>query len=328
MRAFLAGASGAIGSRLVPRLIAAGHEVIGTHHSPAGAERLRALGARPVALDLLDARAVREAVVEAQPEAIVHQATAIANARFGRSLDRTFAQTNRLRTEGTDALLAAARAAGVSRFVAQSFAPYRYVREGGPVKSEQDPLDPTPPPKMRETWAAMSHLEDAVTGAGGIALRYGGFYGASNDGLIEPVRKRRLPIIGDGGGVFSFIHLEDAASATVLALDHDGPAIYNVVDDEPAPVREWLPVLADALGAKPPRRLPSWLARVLAGEVAVLMGTEARGASNAKAKRELGWTPSYPTWRLGFTAAYSAPALAGARGDDARGDELRVRVRS
>jgi 2-alkyl-3-oxoalkanoate reductase len=306
MRVFIAGASGAIGSRLVPQLIERGHEVIGTYRSPGRAETLRALGATPVALDLLDTRAVRKAVLESEADAIVHQATALAAARFGRSLDRTFSQTNRLRTDGTDALLAAAREAGVGRFVAQSFASYRYAREGGQVKTEDDPLDPTPPPNTGETNAAMTYLDRAVTDAGGIALRYGGFYGAAGDGLIEPVRKRRFPIVGDGGGVMSFIHLDDAATATVLALEHDGPAIYNIVDDEPAPVREWLPVLADALGAKPPRHFPAWLARLVAGEAAVAMGTEARGASNAKAKRELGWTLRYPSWRTGFAAAYAS----------------------
>jgi nucleoside-diphosphate-sugar epimerase len=310
MRVFVAGASGAIGTRLVPFLTGAGHEVIGTHNSSASAERVLALGARPIALDLLDPRAVREAVLEAEPDAIVHQATALASARFGRSLDRTFAQTNRLRSEGTDALLAAAREAGVSRFVAQSFASYRYAREGGPVKTEDDPLDPTPPPNTLETNAAMRHLDEAVTAAGGIALRYGGFYGGPNDGLVAPVRKRQFPIVGDGGGVMSFIHLDDAAAATVLALDHQGPAIYNIVDDEPAPVRDWLPVLADALGAKPPRRLPAWLARLFGGHAAVVMGTESRGASNAKAKRELGWTLRYPSWRDGFFAAYANGAAA------------------
>jgi 2-alkyl-3-oxoalkanoate reductase len=310
MRVFVAGASGAIGSRLVPQLIDAGHEVIGTHNSPASAELLRTLGAKPVMLDLLDTRAVRKAVLEAEPEAIVHQATALGNAKWGRSFDKAFAGTNELRTKGTDALLAAAREAGVRRFVAQSFASYRYAREGGPVKTEDDPLDPTPPGNARRSFAAMRYLDQAVTDAGGIALRYGGFYGAANDGLIEPVRKRQFPIVGDGNGITSFIHLEDAAAATVLALEHDGPTIYNIVDDEPAPVREWLPVFAQALGAKPPRRIPTWLARLVAGEAAVVMGTDARGASNAKAKRELGWTPRYPTWRTGFEAVYSAIAVA------------------
>ena len=306
MRVFVAGASGAIGTRLVPQLIERGHEVIGTSRSPRNAERVRALGAQPIVLDLLDRDAVIEAVAAAQPDAIVHQATALADVKFSRNLDRTFAPTNRLRTEGTDALVAAARAADVRRFVAQSFASFRYAREGGPVKTEDDPLDPTPVSTTRETNAAMRYLDQAVIDAGGIALRYGGFYGAANDGLLAPVRKRQFPIVGEGGGVSSFIHLDDAAAATVLALEHDGgPAIYNVVDDEPAPVREWLPVLANVLGAKPPRHFPRWLARLFAGEAGVVMGTESRGASNAKVKRELGWTPRYPSWREGFAAAYA-----------------------
>jgi nucleoside-diphosphate-sugar epimerase len=305
MRVFVVGASGAIGSRLVPQLIDAGHEVIGAHTSPSSGERVRALGARPVALDLLDARAVRTAVLENEPDAIVHEATALANARFGRNFDRTFAQTNRLRTKGTDNLLAAAREARVERFVAQSNVTFRYAREGGMVKSEDDPLDTKPVAGAVESRAAMNYVDDAVIARGGIALRYGIFYGAANDGLIEPVRKRQFPIVGDGGGFMSWIHLDDAAAATVLALEHDGPAIYNVVDDEPAPAREWLPVLADALGAKPPRRVPVWLARLFAGEPGVVMGTEARGASNAKAKRELGWLLRYPSWRQGFVEVYA-----------------------
>ena len=305
MRVLVAGASGAIGTRLVPQLTDRGHEVTGTCHSPDKAEQLRALGAEAVVLDALDGRAVREAVKGAEPDAIIHQATALANVRLGRNLDRTFAPTNRLRTEGTDNLLAAAQDASVRRFVAQSFASLRYAREGAMVKSEEDPLDPDPLAKTRETNAAMRHLDQAVTDAGGIALRYGGFYGASNDGVVGPVRKRQFPIVGDGGGFSSFVHLDDAAAATVLALEHDGPAIYNIVDDEPAPLREWLPVLANALGAKPPRHVPVWLARLIAGEAAVMLGTEARGASNAKAKRELGWTLRYPSWRQGFPAVYA-----------------------
>jgi nucleoside-diphosphate-sugar epimerase len=313
MRVFVAGASGAIGTRLVPQLLDRGHQVIGTCRSPANAERVRALGAEPIALDLLDARAVRKAVLDTEPDAIVHQATALAKVRFSRKLDRSFAPTNRLRTQGTDALLAAAREAGVRRLVAQSFASMRYAREGGPVKTEDDPLDPTPPPATRQTNAAMRHLDQAVTDAGGIALRYGGFYGAANDGLVGPVRKRQFPIVGDGGGVSSFIHLDDAAAATVLALDHDQAGIYNIVDDEPAPVREWLPVLAKVLGARPPRHVSRWLARLVAGEAAVMMATESRGASNTKAKRELGWTLRYPSWRQGFPAAYSQPGPLKAR---------------
>jgi nucleoside-diphosphate-sugar epimerase len=305
MRVFVAGASGAIGAQLVPQLLEAGHEVTGTFKSPRKAERLHALGAQPVRLDLLDPRAVRKAVVEAEADAVVHQATALAEVRFSRNLDRSFAETNRLRREGTDALLSAAREAGVRRFVAQSYASMRYAREGGPVKTEDDPLDVRPVADMTETFEAMRYLDDAVVAAGGIALRYGNFYGAPNDGLLETVRKRQFPIVGDGGGVASFIHLHDAAAATVLALEHDGPGIYNIVDDDPAPVREWLPVLAEALGAKPPRHFPAWLARLFAGELAVMLGTESRGTSNAKAKRELGWTLRYPSWRQGFFDVYA-----------------------
>ena len=314
MRVFVAGASGAIGTRLVPQLVERGHEVIGSFRSAGGADRVRALGAEPIALELLDPRAVRKAVLETEPDAIVHEATALADLSDFRHFDRSFHQTNRLRTEGTDALLAAAREAGVRRFVAQSYASARYAREGGPVKSEDDPLDPAPVPAARESFAAMRHNDEAVTEAGGIALRYGAFYGASNDGLPEPVRKRQFPIIGEGGGVTSFIHLDDAAAATVIALERGEGGIYNIVDDEPAPAREWLPVLAEVLGAKPPRRIPRWLARLLAGEFVVMMGTESRGASNAKAKRELGWEPRYPSWREGFRAAYGSTTSTDGRG--------------
>src|SRR5690349_12499132 len=268
MRVFVAGASGAVGSRLVPQLIAHGHEVIGTFRSPGNAERLRALGAEPVGLDLLDAPAVRRAVLDAAPEAIIHQVTALADVRFGRSLDRAFGPTNRLRTEGTDTLLAAAREAGVRRFVAQSFASYRYAREGGPVKTEDDPLDPEPPASMRAGFAALRHLEEAVASIDGIVLRYGAFYGDPHDGMLEPVRKGRFPIVGAGGGMTSFIHLEDAAAATVLAIERGRPGIYNVCDDDPAPAREWLPFMARTLGAKQPRRVPALLARILAGQAA------------------------------------------------------------
>jgi nucleoside-diphosphate-sugar epimerase len=225
MRVFVAGASGALGSRLVPQLIGAGHEVTGTHNSPASAELLRTLGATPVRLDLLDASAVRTAVLDTEPEAIVHEATALANAKFSRDLDKTLAATNELRTKGTDSLLAAAREAGARRFVAQSALYYRYAREGGPVKVEDDPLDPTPPAHTQHALDAINYLEQMVTDFGGIVLRYGAFYGASNDGLIQPVRKRQFPIVGDGGGIVSWIHLEDAAAATALALEHEGPAI-------------------------------------------------------------------------------------------------------
>jgi 2-alkyl-3-oxoalkanoate reductase len=310
MRVFVAGASGAIGSRLVPQLIARGHEVVGTFRTAGHGEQIRAHGGEPVELNVLDARAVREAVLAARPDAIIHEATALSAMRWSRNLDRSFALTNRIRTEGTDALLAAAREAGVSRFVAQSFASYRYAREGSWVKTEDDPLDPDPPAAARQTNAAMARLDEAVTAAGGIALRYGGFYGAGDDGFATMVRKRRYPIIGDGAGVSSWIHLDDAAAATVLALDHDGPAIYHVVDDEPAPMRDWLPVFADVLGAKRPWRAPRWVAALLAGGAMASMATQSRGASNAKAKRELGWTLRYPSWRQGFAAAYGPAAVS------------------
>jgi 2-alkyl-3-oxoalkanoate reductase len=304
MRVFIAGATGAVGDRLVPQLVEKGHEVIGTSRSPEKADRLRAGSAEAVVLDVLDSDAVRKAVAAARPDAVVHQATALAGRSDFKHFDRSFGQTNRLRTEGTDALLAAAHETGVERFVAQSFAGWPYARKGGPVKTEQDPLDPTPVPTMRKTLDAIGYLEQAVVDAGGLALRYGGLYGSPQDSQLELVRKRRLPIVGDGGGIWSFVHLDDAAAATVLALERGAPGVYNVVDDEPAPVREWLPALAAAIGAKPPRRIPRWLARIVAGEAGLALMTEIRGASNQKAKRELGWTPRYPSWRDGFRAAY------------------------
>jgi 2-alkyl-3-oxoalkanoate reductase len=305
MRVFVAGASGAIGARLVPKLVERGHEVVGTSRSAEKSELLRTRGADPVVLDVLNRGAVRDAVVAAQPDAIVHQATALAGMTDFKHFDRSFAATNRLRTEGTDALLAAGREAGTEIFVAQSYAGWPYARDGGPVKTEEDPIDATPIDAMRETLAAIRHLEEAVVEAGGAALRYGGFYGAPDDPQIEVVRKRKFPIVGNGGAVWSFVHLDDAAEATVVALERRAAGIYNVVDDDPAPVREWLPALAKAIGAKPPRRVPRWLARLLAGEAGVALMTEARGASNAKAKRELGWRLRYPSWQEGFRAAYA-----------------------
>jgi nucleoside-diphosphate-sugar epimerase len=319
MRIFLAGATGAIGGRLVPLLLEAGHEVTGTTRSPAKADMLRAAGAEPVIADGLDRDAIVAAIAAARPDAIVHQLTALGDLTSLRNLDAAFALTNRLRTEGTDNLLAGAREAGTRRFIAQSFTGWPYARTGGPVKTEDDPLDPDPVPSMSKTLTAIRRLEQTVTQAGGIALRYGGFYGPGT-GLtpggdqVELIRKRRFPIVGDGGGVWSFIHIDDAAAATLAALERGTPgAIYNVVDDDPAPVREWLPALAAAAGAKPPRRLPRWLARVVAGESVATMMTEIRGASNAKAKRELGWEPAHPSWREGFRAALQGRQDGGRR---------------
>jgi 2-alkyl-3-oxoalkanoate reductase len=302
MRVLLVGASGAIGSRLIPQLAERGHQVTGTSRSAAKAGQLRSLGAEPAVLDVLDAGAVRAVVAKARPDAIVYQATALAGQAFSRNMDRGFAPTNELRTKGTDILLAAAAEAGVPRFIAQSFAPFRYAHVGGPVKDEGDPLVSDPPPSARLMFGAMAHIDQAVTAAGGIALRYGGFYG-DVDAMVTAVRKRQFPLIGDGGGMMSFIHLEDAAAATVLALDAEGPAIYNITDDEPAAMRDWLPALAAALGAKPPYHVPGWVGRLFMGKTLTMM-TEARGASNAKATKELGWTLRYPSWRTGFPAAY------------------------
>jgi len=310
MRVLVVGASGSVGTRLVPQLVERGHEVIGSSRASERAERLRALGAQPIVLDALDAAAVRRAMDTARPDAIVYEATALADLTDFKHFDRSFAQTNRLRTEGTDLLLATARDARVRRFVAQSYACHRYAREGGPVKTEDDPLDPTPVAAMRETLAAMQYLDQAVTTAGGIALRYGSFYGDPDDRFVDAIRKGVFPIVGDGGGVWSFIHLDDAAAATVLALEHGRPGAYNIVDDEPAPTNEWLPEIARILGSKPPQRYPRLLARIFAGEAAVVMGTESRGASNAKAKRELGFSLRYSRWRQGFAAAYAKPSAA------------------
>jgi nucleoside-diphosphate-sugar epimerase len=305
MNVFIAGASGAVGRALIPLLLDHGHTVTGTTRTPEKAGALRALGAEPVVLDGLDRDAVVAAVAAAGPDAIVHEMTSLAGLADLRKFEREFAATNRLRTEGTDNLLAAARAADVEKVVAQSFAGWPLKRTGGPVKSEDDPLDPDPPKQVRTTLAAIRHLEQAVTGAGGVALRYGGFYGPGT-GMTpggdqwEAVRARKFPIVGDGGGVWSFAHIDDVASATVAALERWTPGeIYHVTDDEPAPVREWLPVLAQAVGAKPPRRIPRWLARPL-GEHMVVMMCEIRGASNAKARAALDWSPRWPTWREGF----------------------------
>jgi len=310
MKVFVAGAGGALGQQLLPRLAEDGHEVIGMVRSEARAPLVGELGARPVIADALDPDAVAAAVAEAEPEVIVHQLTALSGKLDLRHFEREFALTNRLRSEGTDHLLAAARAVGTRRFVAQSFAGWPYARAGGPIKSEEDPLDPDPPAAFRTTLAGIRHLEAAVAGADwieGLALRYGGFYGPGTSLSLHPdgehteaVRKRQFPVVGSGAGVWSFLQIEDAAAATALAVNGGAPGAYNVVDDEPAPVAEWLPKLAAALGAKPPRHVPRWLGRLLAGEAAAVMMTEVRGAANDKAKRELGWEPRYASWRQGF----------------------------
>jgi len=309
MRVFVAGAAGAIGQQLLPQLVAQGHQVTAATRNPAKVARLRELGAEPTVVDGLDAMAVGEAVARAEPDAVVHQMTALAGDTDMRHFDRMFAVTNRLRTQGTDHLLAAAAAAGARRFIAQSYTGWPNIREGGPVKTEDDPLDPNPPAAQRESLAAIEYVERVVPAAAplqGIVLRYGAFYGpGASDSLVGLIRKRRLPIIGDGAGVWSFLHISDAASATLAALEHGRPGVYNVVDDEPARVTEWLPFLARAVGAKPPLRVPVWLGRLAAGEVAVSAMTRIRGSSNARAKRELGWQPAWPSWREGFSRGLS-----------------------
>jgi nucleoside-diphosphate-sugar epimerase len=311
MRVFLAGGSGVVGGRLIPALGRAGHSVTALTRSPEKADTLRALGAEPAVADALDREAIAAAVRAAEPEAVIHQLTAIPDRLNPRKMARDFGPTNRLRSEGTDNLIEAARDAGARRFLAQSFAGWPFAREGGPVKAEDDPLDPSPPGDLAPLLQAIRHLESAVTGATdleGIVLRYGFFYGPgtaiSPDGSTgAEVLRRRFPVVGDGAGVWSFIHIDDVAEATVAALERGRPGIYNVVDDEPARVSEWLPVLAEALGAGPPRRVPAWVARLASGPHGVAMMTEVRGASNAKAKRELAWQPGHPSWREGFRSA-------------------------
>jgi nucleoside-diphosphate-sugar epimerase len=311
MRVFVAGATGAIGKQLVPRLVASGHEVVGMTHKESNRALLERLGATPVVADALDPDQVADAVGRANPDVIVHQLTAIGSIDM-RHFDRDFALTNRLRTEGTDHLLSAGQAVGVRRFVAQGVGGYAaYARNGGPVKREEDPLDTTPPREMRETQAAIRHLEEAVLGAEwteGIVLRYGVFYGpgtslAPGEWQFELVRRRKFPLVGDSAGVWSFIHIADAAEATLAAIEHGRRGVYNVVDDDPAPVAEWLPALAEEIGAKKPMRVPRFVGRLFAGEAGAVMMTEVRGASNAKAKRELSWRPAHPTWRQGFATA-------------------------
>ncbi|MBT1515241.1 NAD-dependent epimerase/dehydratase family protein [Bradyrhizobium sp. SRL28] len=308
MRILVAGATGAIGLELVPQLIAAGHTVVGTTRTTAKAEIIKRMGAEPAIADGLDAPAIRAAVIAAKPDVIIDQMTDLAAVTDLRHFDRAFAVTNRLRTEGTDFLLAAAREAGVKLFIAQSFCGWTYGRGGEEIKTEADALDPDPPEELRRTLQAIQHLENTVTGSAnpeGIVLRYGSFYGPDTGmlsrAMIDQLRRRRVPLIGGGGGRWSFIHVDDAAAATVAAVERGiSGNIYNIVDDEPAEVSEWLPALAAMVGARPPIRVPAWLGRLFAGEHLVSMMTEVRAGSNAKARQELGWRPAHPSWRQGF----------------------------
>jgi nucleoside-diphosphate-sugar epimerase len=304
MRVFVTGATGALGQHLVPALVAAGHEVTATTRTPGKVAQLRQAGARPAVVDGLDREAVMAAVLAAGPEVIMHQMTALADMKSLRNVDRVFATTNELRTKGTDYLLAAAQAAGTRRVIAQSYINVNE-RSGGPVKTEADPLDSHPIPSSARTVAAMKHVEKTVplVAQEGIVLRYGSFYGPGASAvLIDLLRRRQLPVIGGGTGIWSFTEITDAAAATVAAVEHGAPGVYNIVDSDPAPVSEWLPYLAGLAGAKPPLRLPAWLGRLLAGEFVVAQMTEARGSSNEKARKEIGWEPRYASWREGFRA--------------------------
>ncbi len=303
MRVLVAGATGAIGRQLIPQLVAAGHQVTATTRSAAKLDALRAAGADPLVLDGLNAAAVGTLVARTEPEVIVHEMTAIPAAMNFRKFGQTFAATNELRTAGLDHLLAAARAHGVRRFIAQSYAGWPNARSGGPVKTEDDPLDPDPPAAMRATLDAIRYLEHAVTTAplDGLALRYGSLYGpGSSEAFVRLLRRRQVPVIGSGAGVWSFLHVTDAAGATVAAVERGAPGIYNIVDDDPAAVSEWLPVMARAAGARPPLRVPAWVGRLAAGEAGLVLMTQVRGCSNARAKQELGWQPVWPSWRIGF----------------------------
>ena len=309
MRIFIAGSTGAIGKCLVPRLIETGHEVVGLVRTPQKARDVEALGAQAVVADALDKEALTTAIRKAEPEVIVHQLTALAGISGNfKKLDEEFALTNRFRTQVTDTMLAAARLVGARRFIAQSFCGWPFAREGGSIKTEEDPLDPHPPASFRQTLAAIRYLEEAVrqaTDVHAFVMRYGVLYGpgtgiAQDGTIVDLVRKRRVPVVGDGAGIWSFIHVQDAAQATASAIDRGAPGVYNVVDDEPAPVSSWLPFLADVLGSKPPRRVPVWLARWLIGDGGVSMMTMIRGGSNAKARDQLGWQPVYSSWRRGF----------------------------
>jgi 2-alkyl-3-oxoalkanoate reductase len=313
MRILVAGATGAIGLNLVPQLVASGHTVVGTTRTAAKADIIRRMGAEAAIADGLDAPSIRATVLAAKPDVVIDEMTDLAAVTDLRHFDRAFATTNRLRTEGTDFLLAAAREAGVKRFIAQSFCGWTYGRGGEAIKTEADALDADPPQELRPTLEAIRYLERTVAGSTsleGIVLRYGSFYGPDTGmlsrAMIDQVRHRRVPLIGGGGGLWSFIHVEDAASATLAAVERGVPGnIYNIVDDEPAPVSAWLPALATLVGARPPIRVPAWLGRLFAGEHLVSMMTEVRAGSNAKAKRELGWEPAHPSWRQGFAEVAS-----------------------
>jgi 2-alkyl-3-oxoalkanoate reductase len=320
MRVFVAGGTGAIGQHLVPRLVAEGHDVVATARSSAKLAEIRAWGATGVVMDGLDPVSVKAAVSAARPEVIVHQMTALGGVSNLRQFDREFALTNRLRTEGTRNLVDAATETGVRRLVAQGFTGWPNERGGSPVKDESVPLDPHPPKTMRQSLDAISELERTVTtaaGVEGLVLRYGQLYGPGAPGFLDAVRQRKLPVVGNGAGLWSFVHVADAAEATSAALENGSPGLYNVVDDDPAPGTQWIPYLAEVAGAKPPLHVPVWLGRLVAGEAVVLMMTQARGSSNAKAKAVLGWAPRHASWREGFRSWVGDERAASGRRDGA-----------
>ncbi len=309
MKVFVAGGSGAMGRRLVPQLVAGGYQVVAMTRDESKASWLRRIGAQPVVADALDREAVARVLKASEPEVVVHQLSGLTGVKSFKNFDKEFALTNRLRTEGTDYLLDAARATGVRQIVAQSYGNWNYERTGSAVKTEQDPFDPDPPANQVKSLQAIRYIEDAVLnadGIDGIALRYGNFYGPGTSfdlgggSIVAQVRKRQFPIVGDGAGIWAFVHIDDAAAAAVAAIAHARRGVYNVADDEPVPVSKWLPELAAAVGARPPRHVPTWLGRLAAGEVGVSMMTQIRGISSAKAKAELGWAPRYRTYREGF----------------------------
>lgn len=316
MKVLVAGATGAIGRRLVAKLVRSGHTVAGMTRTEGKASLVSVLGADPIVVDALDPNAVAKAIRDFRPEIIVHELTAIPGRLNVRKFDQDFALTNRLRMEGTDNLIAGARLAGVRRFIAQSYAAWPYIRQGSKVKTEDDPFDPNPPATLRSTMEALQYLESATLnapGIEGIVLRYGAFYGpgtsmGAGGSVVEDVQQRKFPVVGNGAGMWSFIHIDDAAAATLAAVERGAPGIYNIVDDEPAPVSEWLPALASAVGAPEPRHLPAFIARFAIGEHGIVMMTEIRGASNAKAKRELQWKPQWPSWRDGFRTGLTEEA--------------------
>jgi nucleoside-diphosphate-sugar epimerase len=312
MKVFVAGATGSIGRRLVPILVRAAYQVIGATRTPAKAAAIRAAGGEAVVMDALNPASVMQAIQAARPDVVVHQLTAIPAHLNVRKFDRDFSMTNRLRTEGTDNLLAASRAHGVRRFIAQSYAGWPYARVGGPVKTEEDPLDGNPPAELRRSLQAIRHLESAVLASDleGLVLRYGGFYGPGTSlgeggSALDDVRKRRFPVVARGSGVWSFVHIDDAAQATLKAIEGGQPGLYNIVDDDPATVSDWLPALAAAIGAKAPWRVPTFVGRLAIGEPGLVLMKDSRGASNEKAKRELGWKLAWPSWREGFKGGLS-----------------------